>query len=199
MGLRRQDSLRGADAVLRQRVDGLDSAMMESFWSRCRSSSQPKEVEVAGRSGKRDLRVHRDPLQPPTTPLQHRLPHPDRVRATLRNHHPSPPETPDVDVPSCGAPRLPPISAAVPGRSSACYRWVSCDTNTTQLANLRRSRPPAEPSRLLRRVPRRSRHVLGPATERTLPTPRAASPCSKDRRGDQGLRELNDDGAHFDK
>ena len=65
--------------------DGLDNAMMESFWSSMQIELlNRRKMEDPGRAGQRDLRVHRDLPQPPTPPLRPRLPHPDRIRTTVR-------------------------------------------------------------------------------------------------------------------
>ncbi len=74
--------------------DGLDNAMMESFWSSMQIELlNRKTLEDPSRARQRDLRVHRDLPQPPTPPLRTRLPHPDRVRTTLRERPPSQPES----------------------------------------------------------------------------------------------------------
>lgn len=64
--------------------DGVDNPMMESLWS-------SMQIELLNRKtwktrlelGQRDLRVHRDLPQPPTTALRAGLPQPHRVQTTL--------------------------------------------------------------------------------------------------------------------
>ena len=48
---------------------------------------QPPTIEDPGRTRERDLRVHRDLPQPPTTPLCARLPHPDRGESRHGGDH----------------------------------------------------------------------------------------------------------------
>lgn len=65
--------------------DGYDNAMMESFWSSTGDrTAEPEEMADPTRSGERDLRLHRNLLQPSETEFADRLCVTDPVRVTLR-------------------------------------------------------------------------------------------------------------------
>lgn len=69
--------------------DGLDNAMMESFWSSMLGRTpEPEEVEHQGRTRQRDLRVHRKLPQPAAKALRPRLSHTHQIRDTQPQRHP---------------------------------------------------------------------------------------------------------------